>query len=490
MKKYVLLFLSIGLFITSCKKNNDDNVLVPNADVTVQDFMWKAMNIWYFWQSDVANLSDTKFPNTPEGKTAYNDFLATESDPAQFFDNQLLFSEDRFSFYAADYKELTQSLAGISKSNGLEFGLVRFSGSDDVFGYAQYIIPNSDAASTTIARGDIFTGVDGTTLTVANYRDLLFGDNDTYTLNMATIANGTITPNGVEVVLTKQEALAEDPIFIDKIFEISGQKIGYLMYNQFTNEYDEALNDVFGAFKAGGVTSLVLDLRYNPGGSVNTARLLSSMIYGTKTQDVFLKARYNLKYQTYLEDNNVELRDFFADKTGAGTAINTLELSKIYVLATSGTASASELVINGLAPYVDIVQIGENTVGKNEFSVTMVDDKGNDYIYNPQRVTNINPDNIWAIQPLIGRNENAAGFSDYTNGLVPDIALSEDLENLGILGDQNEPLLARALQEITGTTGKRDYTVGMPAKTFTSTKMFTPIKDNMFIDTPATVNFK
>jgi len=452
--------------------------------------MWKAMNLWYFWQSDVPNLSDTKFPDTPEGTIAYNDFLATESDPGLFFDNQLLFSEDRFSFYAEDYKELTQSLAGISKSNGLEFGLVRFSGSDDVFGYVQYIVPNSDASTKAIARGDIFTGVDGTTLTVNNYVDLLFGDNDTYTLNMADITNGTITPNVDEVILTKQEALAEDPIFIDKIFEISGQKIGYLMYNQFTNEYDEALNDVFGAFKAGGITSLVLDLRYNPGGSVNTARLLSSMIYGTNTLDVFLKARYNLKYQTYLEDNNVELRDFFADKTGAGTAINTLDLSKVYILTTNGTASASELVINGLAPYLDIVQIGETTRGKNEFSVTMVDDKGNDYIYNPQRVGNINPDNIWAIQPLIGRNENSAGFSDYTAGLAPDITLPEDLENLGILGDQNEPLLARALQEITGVTGKRDFTVRMPAKTMTSNKMFTPIKDNMYIDKPAGVNFK
>ncbi|MCJ7466252.1 MAG: S41 family peptidase [Maribacter sp.] len=490
MKKYVLLFLSIGLSITSCKKNNDDNVLVPNADVTVQNFMWKAMNLWYFWQSDVANLSDTKFPNTPEGNTAYNDFLTTESDPGAFYDNQLLFTEDRFSFYNEDYKELTQSLAGISKSNGLEFGLVRFSGSDDVFGYVQYIIPNSDAATKAIARGDIFTGVDGTTLTVNNYIDLLFGDNDTYTLNMANIANGTITPNSDEVILTKQESLAEDPIFIDKIFEINGEKIGYLMYNQFTNEYDEALNDVFGAFKAGAITSLVLDLRYNPGGSVNTARLLSSMIYGANTQDVFLKARYNLKYQTYLEDNNVELRDFFADKTGAGTTLNSLDLSKVYILTTNGTASASELVINGLAPYLDVVQIGETTRGKNEFSVTMVDDKGNDYIYNPQRIANINPDNIWAIQPLIGRNENAAGFSDYTAGLVPDIVLAEDLENLGILGDQNEPLLARAIQDITGVTGKMDFTVGMPAKPLTSTKMFTPIKDNMFVDKPAGVNFK
>ncbi len=85
------------------------------------------------------------------------------------------------------------------------------------------------------------------------------------------------------VELTKQEGLVENPVFIVKSFDINGQKIGYLMYNGFTNEFDEDLNNAFGTFKADGVTDLVLDLRYNPGGSVNSSRLLSSMIFSTNT---------------------------------------------------------------------------------------------------------------------------------------------------------------------------------------------------------------
>src|SRR5690606_12673652 len=109
---------------------------------------------------------------------------------------KLLFREDRFSFYSDDYKELTKAFAGVSKSNGLEFGLSLFSDSNDVFGYVHYVIPNSNAATKDIKRGDFFTGVNGTTLNLDNYQNLLFGEDDTYTLNMAEINNNVISNTG------------------------------------------------------------------------------------------------------------------------------------------------------------------------------------------------------------------------------------------------------------------------------------------------------
>jgi C-terminal processing protease CtpA/Prc len=480
-----LLFLFAVTFIFSCSKNDDLDIpgtINPdaNAEVDVEDFMWKAMNFWYFWQQDVTDLADDRFENTSQGIADYTAFLSSEDNPGAFFDNKLLFSDDRFSFYNEDYRVLTQSLSGVSKSNGLEFGLVRFQDSENIFGYVRYIIPGSDAETKDIQRGEFFVGVDGQTLNLDNYIELLFGDNNTYTLNMAEFVNDELTANGNEVSLTKAEALSENPVFISKSFEINGENIGYLMYNQFTNEYDDELYDAIEGLKSAGVTNLIMDLRYNPGGSVNTTRLLASMIYGTNTSDLFLRKRYNDKLQPQFSDDRLEV--YFADKVG-GRTINSLNLSKLYVLTSSSSASASELLINSLEPYMDVVQIGDVTRGKNEFSTTLVDDRENSYLYTPSRVNEINPNVQWAIQPLLGRNENAEGFSDFTAGLIPDVQLKEDLQNLGTLGDQNEPLLARAIQEITNSTGKRDFTVKRPANIISSSKLFNPLSDRMIDDT-------
>ncbi len=487
MKKYY--FVLLVCIALSCSKT--DEFEIPNTvdpiseEVAVQDFMWKAMNFWYFWQDEVPDLADDRFENTNEGREAYTSFLASEENPADFFDGKLKFIEDRFSFYNSDYRELTNSLAGISRSNGVQFGLVRFADRQNLFGYVRYILPNSDGATKDIQRGDLFTGVDGQPLTEDNYIDLLFGDNSTYTLNMATFVNGEVTPNDREVELTKQEALAENPVFIAKTFEIGNEKIGYLMYNKFTNEYDDDLYDAFVAFESSGVNNLIVDLRYNPGGSVNTTRLLASMIYGTNTSDLFLRKRYNDKIQAQRSTSQLEV--YFADRVGSRT-INSLELPKVYVLTTRSSASASELLINSLEPYTDVVQIGDVTRGKNEFSTTLVDDRENSYLYNPSRVNKINPNNQWAIQPLLGRNENAEGFSDFTSGLVPDIEQKEDLSNLGALGDQNEPLLARAIQEITGLSGKRSFTVKTPIDIMGSSQMTEPLHNKMIDDTHYNLN--
>ncbi|WP_228235716.1 S41 family peptidase [Allomuricauda sp. M10] len=482
MKKFFLLFLGFSFVFTSCSK--DDNSIKngetpdPNADdVTVQNFMWQAMNLWYFWQADVNDLADDRFATD----AAYTEFLQTYDDPESFYRDILLYSEDRFSEVYEDYAELVNNLSGVSKSNGLEFGLVRLSNSDDIFGYVQYIVADSDASTKDIQRGDLFTRVDGVQLTVNNYINLLFGNNDTYTLGMAYISGNTIYDDTKAVELTKIENQAEDPIYITETFDVSGTKVGYLMYNRFLSSFNEDLNDVFAQFKADGVTELVLDMRYNPGGSVNTARLLSSMIYGTNTTDVFIRQRWNDKIQSQLSEDY--LTDYFANTTGV-SAINTLNLSRVFVLATYGSASASELVMNGLAPYIDVIHIGETTRGKNEFSITLVDDEANAFIYSSDREDEINPDNLWGLQPLVGRNENADGFYDYTSGLAPDIALPEDLTNLGVLGDINEPLLARALQEISGVGAKKDFTVQMKAESFTSSRLQTPLKDNMYLDKP------
>ena len=496
MKKYVMLFIGVSLLFASCSDNDDSGVqLNPGgptptaANVTVQNFMWQALNVWYFWQADAPNLGDNRF-STDEDYTAY---LESFPNPSDFFFNTCYnhsrivggdAATDRFSFLAEDYRDLVNGFAGVSRSNGLEFDLMRIS-NDDVIGIVRYIIPNSDAATKSIARGDIFGMVDGQTLNVSNFNNLLNGSNDSYTLTLGTlnVEDDVFVSNNQEVTLTKLEGLVENPVFITKSFEVNGQRIGYLMYNSFTRNFDEELNAAFGELQADGVTDLVIDFRYNGGGSVNSSRLLASMIRGTNTNDLYLRQRWNDRIQASFSDDDLE--DFFAATTGAGTAINTLNLNRVFVIATGRTASASELVMNGLDPYINVIHVGTTTSGKNEFSITLVDDPdrpNGPYVYTQSRENLIPADSEWAIQPLVGRNENADGFLDYIEGFAPDIPLAEDILNYGVLGELDEPLLARAIQEITGVTAKVNLTPAKPMEVMTSSKMFTPMKDNMYLD--------
>jgi hypothetical protein len=476
-----LLFLTLVL---SCAKDDAPTPVIPveptpvSKDVTAHDFMWKAMNLWYFWQADIADLADNRFATDK----VYSDYLQAQGEPDAFYNDKLLFSEDRFSFLNADYKELVQSFQGISKSNGLEFGLSLFSGTENVYGYVRYIVPGSNAATVDISRGEIFTGVDGKTLNLENYQELLFGPNDSYTLNMASIENNTITTNGKSVNLTKEANLSENPVFLTRVIETGGQKTGYIMYNGFTSNYNEQLNQAFGSLKSAGVTDLVMDMRYNPGGSVNTSRLLASMIYGTDTNKLYIRQRWNSKIQPQLSSSQLE--DYFANSTGQ-TPINSLGLSRVFVIATGSSASASELVMNGLDPYMEVIHIGTTTRGKNEFSITLVDIPSNSFIYDSTKESGINSKNLWGIQPLVGRNENANGFFDYTTGFIPDYELREVLSNYGILGNPTEPLLAKALSLITGNTNKAvnyDLKSEFQLNEFDNSKRHSPLKERMILD--------
>ena len=507
MKKYLLLFLIGGLFTTACKKNDDpvidaiqvepeeekeeEQEVVPNKleDYPVHDFMWLTLNAYYLWQEDVPNLSDTLFPDTDEGNQNYVDFLASVPNPANFLENELLYSEDRFTFYSDNYKDVTNLLSGISKSNGVEFRLSLYGSDNAVLGYVNYIIKDSDASTKDIKRGDIFIEVDGVELyynsETDNNLDLLFGDNDTYTLGMADIIDNTVVPNDKEVTLTKAEGLVEDPILVTSIVEQGADKIGYIMYNSFIGGSGEELNEIFGEFSSAGVTDVVLDLRYNLGGKGYTAGILASLIYGGDETELFYRDRYNSKIEAQFDPG--ELENYFVKTTGTAfdnmdTPLNSLNLNRVFILGTGTTASASELVMVGLEPYVDVIHIGSNTVGKNQGSNTFVDDPENGNFYDPDREDQINPNNQWALQPIIVTVENAAGFSDYSDGLIADIELEEDITNLGVLGDPNEPMLAKAIEEITGISSKRGFEVKMPANIVGHSKMYSPLLSSLVVD--------
>ncbi|WP_370228230.1 S41 family peptidase [Mesoflavibacter sp.] len=464
-----LLFLAL----TSCFSDIDDD---PISDTEIKDFVWKGLNLWYFWQGtdSAPDLADNRFSND----TDYINFLNSFDSPNQLF-YSLLSDEDRFSWIVDDYFALSGSLSGVSKNNGMAFGLGLIDNGPNVFGYVQYVLPNSSASENNVIRGDIFLTVNGTQLTEDNYLSLI--SSDVYTIGLAELDNNdNLILTGEEITLTKQ-IYQENPIYISNTFEVNGIKVGYLMYNRFLSDYDQQLNQVFANFVAEGVDELVLDLRYNPGGSVNSAINLGSMITGNTTNDVYLKQIWNNKIQSTFTDEDVTR--YFTQTLSNGNSINSLNLNKVYILAQNSSASASELVINALEPYIDVIHIGDVTRGKNEFSITLYDNP--DCAFLPPNTNcngSINPNHTWAMQPLVGRSENADGFSDYTNGLTPDISLDESLSNLGVLGQQDEPLLARAIQHLTGNGRTGETIIENKIELFDYSNKHTPTGTNMYLE--------
>ncbi|PQB04576.1 S41 family peptidase [Aureitalea marina] len=455
--KLLLLLFLVSLISTSCFDDLDDNPREAST-LDIQNFIWRGLNFFYLYKDTNPNLANNAFASQGE----LDAFLSEFETPEELFGN-LKFTDDRFSILVDDYIELENSLGGITLNNGMEFGLILYPDeSGDVFGYVRYVLPNSDAAVKGVVRGMIFNTVNGVQIDDQNFNQLFTPES--YTIGLATFDGENVEPTGESIELIKS-VIAENPIFISKTFDIAGRKIGYLMYNGFTNEYDSELNAVFAQFAGEGITDLVLDLRYNSGGSVRTARYLSSMITGQFTGQVIYQEEWNADRQEEYAENGLFVNSFI----NGGESINSLNLDQVYVLATRRTASSSELVINGLTPYIDVVQIGENTTGKYQASFLLYDAPAPNFSR-----SQANPDHTYAMLPLVFKLVNADGFTDFDDGLIPDINFPEDYTNLGILGQEDEPLLARAIEEITGVPAPGDRRVVRSLETISESKSSSP----------------
>jgi C-terminal processing protease CtpA/Prc len=299
---------------------------------------------------------------------------------------------------------------------------------NDVIAVVEYVEPEAPADKAGLKRGDLIIKVNGENLTVNNYSDL-------YALEDLTVGLGTYVNGELEDLSPSYNLYAEEiqvnPILVNTVFENGGSKVGYLAFTSFISEYDEDLKAVFAGFKSQGITDLIIDLRYNGGGSVATAKLLAGMIGPTSMEgDVFIRTAYNEILTDYITEENPNEPEWYNDYFESYE--NNLNLSRLYVLTTAATASASEMVMYTLMPYMDVIQIGEQTHGKYYASIT-IDDQDN---------------HNWAIQPIIMRAENKNNSIDYSQGLIPDSDIRDDYTYQ--LGDQKDLLTATALDMIWG----------------------------------------
>lgn len=418
------LFLGLISIVFSC--NKDEDTLPPvdsNSNAAVNRWIKDVMDEVYFW------LDDMRAP------------ISEDSEPEDYFESLLNRPTDRFSNIFPDYEELLNNLGGVSLDAGYEFNLfLETQGSENVIAEISYVKKSSPAEEAGLMRGDIITEINDTRLTTQNYLDLLSVIDQPHTLNFRSFDEGLDGYLDQDQISLNPIVFSENPNFLDTIYTIENEKIGYAVYHFFTpgpnlssDIYDNQMDQIFERFKVEDIDHLIIDFRYNTGGFVSSAINLASLIAPNITdQDVFSKTTYNDFLMQFEELQNVQ-NTFLAKSQNIG---QTLVGNRIYILTSSRTASASELIINGLRPYMEVFIIGDKTFGKNVGSIPFEDED--------------NPNNSYGILPIVTQSSNSLDQSDYSNGFTPNVEALERTERLQAFGNVNELLLRTAIQEITG----------------------------------------
>jgi C-terminal processing protease CtpA/Prc len=440
--------VAMVLFLSGCTKNED--VIPPD----VEDYpgnLWieERMRRYYLWEDEIPekDLLDAR----QEAETFFFTLL-TEKDGKK--------ASDGSHYYYSTIEKKTDSPTRSYQGNGYSFGFeFQYYYIEQLKVYALavlYVLPGSPAEKEGMRRGDWIMEIDGKSVSgdVGELHKALD------TTLAPTVVFGS-TRNFREPVTERRKVTAavvdDNPVFFKSIIESGGRRIAYLMYNHFTSGptdeatdelFNNTLREAFAWFKAQEAVDFILDLRYNGGGLVSSAQLLSTMLApASALDDVFCNLTYNGHVNSY-SDRVMKLDSRYMRQGSQGENLN---LTRLYVITSSRTASASEAVINGLRPYMDVFLIGEETEGKNVGSVTFEDDRYD-----------------WKLHPIVSRLSNKDGFSAYEDGFVPDLRCEEagntyyEYE----IGDEREYMLNAALQYITGKTraGSADSNAGPDIK--------------------------
>jgi carboxyl-terminal processing protease len=410
---YVTGFLAlIFLFLASCV-GDDDDLKAPREIREINEFIWENMDIYYFWRD--------KMPRNIQRDQ--------EQDSKRFFE-KLIYRDDIWSIITDDRDELENRLQGIEKTMGYSLKLYRLGETNRVFAVVELVYDNSPAQAAGIQRGDLITRINDTEMTINNFFNLLF-ERENYKATFGNLINGELVDNGLSIDLNAI-TMNLNPIYYHTVIESDNNKIGYLVYNQFIESYNDELRSVFAGFRAQGVNELVLDLRYNPGGAVISSTLLASLIAPRTVvtgNNIFMRYIWNSVIEDFFkrrDDGDENLFIKFKNEE------HNLDLNRVFILTSRNTASSSELIINCLRPYMDVFLIGETTSGKYTGSITIKDEENK---------------HTWAIQPIVLKSANVNGETDYRNGFTPEIEASDDLTQA--LGSLDERLLSLAYQQIT-----------------------------------------
>lgn len=451
-------------------------------DVQVNKKVDEYLRSMYLWNDEYASF-------TPDYEQGYKDFLRTsllrlttntlDKKPAtdstyalySYIEKRIIATADASTSHygdeAAQYAgdgtqngsgQTLPALAKDSKELEYSFGFTGLTAlalsqgdSTSIYFCVQGVFPGSDADQQGFKRGDVLGGIDGEPLTRDNYQSVYLRllqpeEVQSVTLGRFVLRDSALVEDGS--VGVSSTATYCNPIIYNKVEERGGRTVGYLVYDNFDAGFDQELLDAFTSLKSQGVNELVLDLRYNRGGRTNTANLLASCIVGEQGQGkVFASLRYNDTRMAAKGGKRTDEQFSWPKYSSLGKSIadGALGLSRVVVLVTGNTASASELVVNALRGIgIEVILIGEQTEGKNV---------GMEY-----KDIKVPSGNTYRLSPITFQTYNALGQSDYADGFAPDIVIDENHPDGDATvfhlprpyGQADEPLYARAMERLTG----------------------------------------
>jgi len=391
-----------------------------------KNFLRSWSNDTYLWYNEIVDVD----PSKTEDPLDYFDLLKTTAKTASgnYKDNY------HFTYDSSVWYDLSES--GISAGYGMELSLInRYAPNRNVV--VAYTEPGSPAAEKNVKRGAKIIKVDGYDFLNGNTQYIidklnagLFPQalNEVHTIEILNIGASTTE----QVVLTSA-SITKTPVQNVKVIDTPTGKVGYFVFNDHIKPAERGLYDAINNLKAQNVSDLILDIRYNGGGSLSIANQLAYMIAGNKIAPsaIFEKIIFNDKYQAPAP---VLFDDKAPDEIGG--SLPSLNLPRVFVITSGDTCSASESIINGLRGVgVEVIQIGSKTCGK-PYGFYPHDNCGTTY---------------FTIQL---KGVNNTGFGEYSDGFIPSVAdngrdfikgcaLGDDLSHQ--LGDEAEKNLATAL---------------------------------------------
>lgn len=394
MSRIIYSLLLSVLVLTGCKKNiqQDDSKLI---DASVQ-FTANTFNDLYLWYESMPAVDLTTI-KTPD------DYIA-----------KIKYSKDRWSFTMSytDMINLLQNGVTTGWGIGLEFD------SQNALRIL-YVYDNSAMGKAGVKRGWQIKAINGMLVSAMSDSEVNTAIGNTSNSFLFIKNDGSETT----IQMTKGE-IGINSVLYSTIYPRGGKKIGYLVFSDFLGSSVNELNTAFDSFLSGGVTDMILDLRYNGGGTLDCADSLVALLAGKPNKG---------KIYNTLVYNNKHVRSGYSSPIGLKS--NSIQLNQLVVITTSSTASASELVISGLKPYMNMKLIGSTTHGK-PVGMDIVGD------------TKLNI----AVAPISFRNVNSQGYSDYFDGIPVDFTVNDNATQ--DWGELTDGCLAAALNYIsTGTIG-------------------------------------